>query len=72
MTDKLLFVRIINDRNWSRLNNMLQSTKGKILAGGDTDQADKYIAPTIVSGVSPDEPLMKEEILEKLFFFDLE
>ena len=60
--DRVYFARIINDRNWSRLNNMLMSTKGKILVGGETDQSDKYIAPTIISGVSPEEPLMKEEI----------
>ena len=41
---------------------MLQSTKGKIVIGGETDQSDLYIAPTVVTDVSPDEPLMQEEI----------
>ena len=58
--------RIINDRNWQRLNNMLQKTEGKVVIGGDTDQADLFIAPTVITGVSETEPMMQEEIFGPL------
>eukprot|EP00092_Neocalanus_flemingeri_P035637 GFUD01038800.1.p1 GENE.GFUD01038800.1~~GFUD01038800.1.p1 ORF type:complete len:510 (-),score=146.39 GFUD01038800.1:299-1828(-) len=54
--------RIINNRNWDRLNNLLKSTKGKVEIGGDTDPNDLYIAPTVITGVEYDEPLMLDEI----------
>ena len=58
--------RIINERNWHRLNNMLHSTKGKVAIGGDTDQAQLYISPTVITEVSEDEPMMQEEIFGPL------
>lgn len=58
--------RIINDRNWQRLNNMLQATQGKVVIGGDTDQADLFISPTVITGVSETEPMMQEEIFGPL------
>ena len=58
--------RIINDRNWQRLNNMLQKTEGKVVIGGETDQADLFIAPTVITGVSETEPMMQEEIFGPL------
>ena len=58
--------RIINDRNWQRLNNMLQKTEGKVVIGGDIDQADLFIAPTVITGVSETEPMMQEEIFGPL------
>lgn len=30
--------------------------------GGETDPSERYIAPTILINVSPDDPIMKEEI----------
>jgi len=58
--------RIINKRNWERLNNLLSSTKGKVEIGGQTDPDDLYIAPTVITEVSEDEALMKEEIFGPL------
>jgi len=58
--------RIINDRNWQRLNNMLQATEGKVVIGGETDQADLFISPTVITGVSETEPMMREEIFGPL------
>ena len=54
--------RIINQRNWDRVHNFLKSTKGKVEIGGEADSDDLYIAPTILTGVSEDEPVMQEEI----------
>jgi len=58
--------RIINKRNWERINDLLSSTQGKIEVGGQTDRDDLYIAPTVITEVSEDEALMKEEIFGPL------
>ncbi|CAG2101874.1 unnamed protein product, partial [Medioppia subpectinata] len=54
------FGRIVSDRHFERLEKFL--TSGKILIGGDKDITDRYIAPTILTDVSPTDPVMQEEI----------
>jgi len=54
--------RIVNDRNWQRLNTALQESKGKIAIGGDVDQSDLFISPTVVTDVTEEDSLMQEEI----------
>jgi aldehyde dehydrogenase (NAD+) len=52
--------RIINDKSFDRLVGLLSS--GKVVVGGQTDAAERYIAPTVLVGVSPDSPIMQEEV----------
>ena len=52
--------RIVNARHHKRLSALLES--GKIFVGGKTDVADRYIAPTVLTDVSPDSAVMSEEI----------
>lgn len=52
--------RIINDRHFSRLAGYLDA--GHIITGGQTDRENKYIAPTIVEGITESDPIMQEEI----------
>jgi aldehyde dehydrogenase (NAD+) len=52
--------RIVNDRHFERLSAYVGS--GDVVIGGQTDAATKYIAPTVLTGVSPDSPVMQEEI----------
>ncbi|NEP88710.1 MAG: aldehyde dehydrogenase [Okeania sp. SIO2C2] len=54
------YCRIINEKQFSRLTNLLQD--GKIVIGGETNSEDRYIAPTIIEGVSWDSLIMQEEI----------
>lgn len=54
------FGRIINDRQFQRLTGLLKTCN--IAIGGDTDAAERYIAPTIVTNVKPEDPVMQEEI----------
>lgn len=54
------FTRIINDRHFERLLKLLNS--GKAVVGGDYDKESRYIAPTILTGVSSDDKIMQEEI----------
>ncbi|MEU2560939.1 aldehyde dehydrogenase family protein [Streptomyces longispororuber] len=52
--------RIVNERHFDRLSALLDS--GRLVTGGRTDRAAKYIAPTVLADVKPDEPVMREEI----------
>ena len=54
------FARIIGDTQFDRLSGFLE--RGNIVAGGQTDRSDLYIAPTIVDNISLDAPIMQEEI----------
>ena len=54
------FARIISDAHFERVSGLLGA--GNILVGGETDRISRYIAPTIIDGVSPDDPVMEEEI----------
>ncbi|MFJ4246405.1 aldehyde dehydrogenase family protein [Streptomyces iakyrus] len=52
--------RIVNERHFDRLTGLLDS--GRIVVGGTSDRAAKYIAPTVLADVAPDAPVMREEI----------
>jgi len=52
--------RVINRRNFDRLLGLLGS--GKVAVGGHTDVEERYIAPTVLVDVSPDSPIMQEEV----------
>lgn len=52
--------RIINDKQFERLQGLLQ--EGDIIVGGQTDAGDRYIAPTVIDGISLASPIMQEEI----------
>lgn len=52
--------RIINEKHFIRLSQLLE--KGNILMGGNTDMKDLFIAPTLLDGVSVDDPIMQGEI----------
>ncbi|KAL4861006.1 hypothetical protein BDV12DRAFT_180848 [Aspergillus spectabilis] len=54
--------RIINERNYDRLADMLERTNGTVVDGGRRDRAGRYIEPTIVDGVTLDDALMADEI----------
>lgn len=51
--------RIIHDRHWLRLVGLMQ---GELICGGEVDRAERYIAPTLIDGVTLDHPAMQEEI----------
>ncbi|MGN0190305.1 MAG: aldehyde dehydrogenase [Candidatus Cryptobacteroides sp.] len=59
------FVRIVNDRAFERLKSYLDC--GDIVFGGHTDAAGRYFEPTVLDNVSPDSPVMQEEIFGPVF-----
>ena len=54
------YSRIINAREVRRLAHLID--KGKIVAGGDSDEAERYLAPTILYPVDWTDQVMQEEI----------
>ncbi len=52
--------RIISTRHFDRLAGLLDS--GTAAIGGQADRDDKYIAPTVLTDVSPEAPVMRDEI----------
>jgi aldehyde dehydrogenase (NAD+) len=52
--------KIINERQFNRISGYL--SQGMIVHGGRTDKAKLFIEPTIMTGVSPDAQVMKDEI----------
>ena len=54
------FARIVNKRHHERLCALLGS--GDVVVGGDADEDELFIAPTVLINVSPDSAVMQEEI----------
>ncbi|MBE9195863.1 aldehyde dehydrogenase family protein [Synechocystis sp. LEGE 06083] len=54
------YTRIVNRRQWSRLVGLL--SHGKVITGGDYNEDDRYMAPTLIVDPDLNSPLMQEEI----------
>ncbi|TKC36658.1 hypothetical protein EI555_010776, partial [Monodon monoceros] len=51
---------VISEKNFLRLRRLLSC--GRVAIGGQSDESDRYIAPTVLVGVQEMEPVMREEI----------
>lgn len=59
------YVRMVNDRAFERVTGYFKD--GKIIYGGGSDAATRYIEPTLIEDVPLDSPLMTEEIFGPVF-----
>jgi aldehyde dehydrogenase (NAD+) len=59
------FVRIVSDKALDRLISYLDN--GTIYHGGKYDKQERYLSPTILTDVSPNAPVMQEEIFGPIF-----
>jgi len=59
---------IINKNQFNRLNNLLKQAKQKkqVIYGGDSDEKEKRISPTLIKIENRNDPLMKEELFGPL------
>jgi aldehyde dehydrogenase (NAD+) len=55
------FARIINHKNWKRLNNLLLNQN--VLYGGKSNEVENYIAPTLL-----DEPKLESQVMQEEIF----
>jgi len=58
------YARIINVNHTNRLAKLMQG--GKVACGGEVRPDDRYIAPTLLTGVDVDSQLMQDEIFGPL------
>ncbi len=58
------YPRIITERHFDRLNKLLEGQK--IIFGGNSDPASRYIAPTLVDANGWSDPIMQDEIFGPL------
>ncbi|GAC1586523.1 MAG: aldehyde dehydrogenase family protein [Acidimicrobiales bacterium] len=57
------YARIVNDRHFGRLTGLLDAGGfDSVAIGGDRDASDRYLSPTVVTGVHDDAAVMGEEI----------
>ncbi|XP_023336921.1 aldehyde dehydrogenase, dimeric NADP-preferring [Eurytemora carolleeae] len=56
------YCRIVSTRHVERLQNMINKTTGNIVIGGTIEASEKYIEPTVITGVNFDDSTMQEEI----------
>ncbi|MBN9379312.1 MAG: aldehyde dehydrogenase [Chitinophagaceae bacterium] len=54
------YAKIIHEKRFDTLVNYL--SQGRIIAGGNYDRQQLFIAPTLIEDVPPESPLMQEEI----------
>lgn len=57
--------RIVDDAAFKRVKGLIEETQAmgaRLEFGGQFDAEQRYISPTVLSGVSPSAPIMKEEI----------
>jgi aldehyde dehydrogenase (NAD+) len=55
--------RIVNERHWDRIHGLVEgSRRARVAIGGGGDRSSRYLAPTVLTGVDWDEPVMGEEI----------
>ncbi len=60
--------RIINQKHFDRLNNLLKEAKknGQVIYGGDSNEKERRISPTLIKIENRNDPLMKEELFGPL------
>lgn len=54
------YARIISENHFHRLSSLLKT--GNIIIGGETNATERYIAPTVIDGVTLEDQVMQEEI----------
>ncbi len=58
------FGRIVNKRHFKRVSSLIH--QDKVVIGGDINESQKYISPTVLTNISSQCPIMQEEIFGPL------
>lgn len=67
--DEPSYARIVNDQHYSRLTDTIEDAVnkgGRVESGGQHEEQDNFIAPTIISNPALDSRIMQEEIFGPL------
>ena len=63
------YCKVVNTSHYNRINRLLEDAKsqgGKLITGGQIDDAGRFIAPTLIEGMTSDSAIMEEEIFGPL------
>jgi len=58
--------RIVNKNHFQRVKRLLDTSGGKVEYGGDVNEKDLYIAPTLITNAKADSAVLTEEIFGPL------
>lgn len=58
------YPRIVHEKAFDRLSELM--TDGNIISGGEKDREEKFIAPTILGNIKPEDEIMQQEIFGPL------
>lgn len=56
------YCRIVSDNHMQRLRKMMSGSGHKVAYGGNMDDKERFIQPTILTDVDPNDPIMQDEI----------
>lgn len=51
--------KLVNDASYRRMESLLSASKGKVVLGGEKDEANRWMGVTVVGGVAGDDSLME-------------
>lgn len=63
------YCRVVNSGHYQRISRLLSNAQdqgGTLITGGQTDDASRFIAPTLIEGMAADSAIMHEEIFGPL------
>ena len=63
------YCKVVNTSHYNRINRLLDDAKskgGKLITGGQIDDAGRFIAPTLIEGMASNSAIMEEEIFGPL------
>ena len=63
------YCKVVNTSHYNRINRLLEDAKsqgGKLITGGQIDDASRFIAPTLIESMASDSAIMEEEIFGPL------
>lgn len=55
------YAKVVNERQWQRLKDLLDASDGKVLLGGRSDRSILFFEPTVIQVDSPEDPLIQNE-----------
>ncbi|CAG2209840.1 Beta-apo-4'-carotenal oxygenase,Aldehyde dehydrogenase family 3 member B3,Aldehyde dehydrogenase,Aldehyde dehydrogenase family 3 member B2,Fatty aldehyde dehydrogenase,Aldehyde dehydrogenase family 3 member B1,Putative aldehyde dehydrogenase YwdH,Aldehyde dehydrogenase family 3 comG,4,4'-diaponeurosporen-aldehyde dehydrogenase,Aldehyde dehydrogenase family 3 member H1,Aldehyde dehydrogenase family 3 member I1, chloroplastic,Aldehyde dehydrogenase, dimeric NADP-preferring [Mytilus edulis] len=58
--------RMVNSRHFQRVKKMIDSNQDSIAIGGDTNEKDNYISPTILKDIKFTDAAMNEEVFKRI------
>ena len=56
------FGRIVNDKHFNRLNELLNVHQNHVIFGGNANATTRYIEPTILDSITSSSKIMQDEI----------